>query len=48
MKNSEAIANLNSLYVGMNNATKDGDQDRLNALESSIIAEGPIENGERF
>jgi hypothetical protein len=28
----------------MNNSNKDGDQDRLNALESSIIAEGPIEN----
>lgn len=44
MRNNEAIASLNSLYVGMNNAAKDGDQDRLNALESSIIGEGSIEN----
>lgn len=44
MKNHEAILNLNSLYVGMSNATKDDDQDRLNALESSIIGDGSIEN----
>lgn len=43
-RNNEAIHNLNSLYVGMSNATKDDDQDRLNALESSIIADGPIES----
>lgn len=34
---------LNSLYVGMSNATKEDDQDRLNQLETSIIADGPIE-----
>jgi hypothetical protein len=44
MRNSEMISNLNSLYVGMSNATKEDDQARISALENSLITDGPIEN----
>lgn len=44
LKNKERLSSLNSLCMSMTTAKAENDEARVNALEQSIIADGPIES----
>ncbi|CAD5221675.1 unnamed protein product [Bursaphelenchus okinawaensis] len=44
MKNQEQMSNLNSLYMSFSAAKADNDEERVNELERSMIADAPLES----
>ncbi|CAD5228673.1 unnamed protein product [Bursaphelenchus xylophilus] len=44
MKNQEQMSNLNSLYMSFSAAKADNDEERVNELERSMIADAPLDS----